>query len=84
MAADLGGVRVAPGFYYSGPLTYRVTATSEDIDGSTAATTQSRTVQIEAVANTPEFSSGGPGPTPLYTAIEDQPFNLSTVLQAAS
>ncbi|WP_109311216.1 hypothetical protein [Ruegeria sp. AU67] len=96
--AQLATVQITTNQHYSGPLEYRVTATTEDIDGSTLSNTITRTVDIIPVADTPIFDfdqtptdpdTGQPyvdlsGPTPVITIIEDVPFTLDSVIDADS
>ncbi len=96
--AQLATVQITANQHYSGPLEYRLTATTEDIDGSTLSGTITRTLNIIPVADTPIFGfdqtptdpdTGQPyvdltGPTPVITIIEDIPFTLGGVIDAAS
>jgi len=96
--ADLPGLRVVPYPNYSGPMTVTVTATAEDIDGSTLDATVSRTLNVIPVADFPFFipdtsiidpDTGQPfvdlsGPTPVVTAIEDIPLVLNDYLEVGS
>jgi len=96
--AQLATVQIVAREHYSGPLEYRVTATTEDIDGSTLSNTITRTLNIIPVADDPIFDfdqtpvdpdTGQPyvdlsGPTPVITIIEDIPFTLDSVIDADS
>ncbi|MDP2582270.1 hypothetical protein Q8W37_20200 [Shimia thalassica] len=96
--ADVDGLRISAAEHYSGPLTIRVTARSEDINGDSATTIITQTLNVIPVADTPFFNfdetiidpdTGQPfvdtsGATPVITAIEDIPLNLSQLLDAGS
>ncbi|MEX0328027.1 MAG: cadherin-like domain-containing protein [Ruegeria sp.] len=96
--ADLASVQITANEHYSGPLEYRITATSEDIDGSTRSSTVTRTLDIIPVADVPVFDfdetvvdpdTGQPfvdesGPVPVITIVEDIPFTLGDVIDANS
>ncbi|MEP1197943.1 calcium-binding protein [Tateyamaria sp.] len=56
--ADVENLSITARQHYSGPLTFSVTATSEDLTGATPltkTTTETRTVLVEAVADVPEI-----------------------------
>ncbi|WP_461406766.1 hypothetical protein [Falsiruegeria mediterranea] len=88
------GLRAAE--HYSGPLNIRITASSEDINGDTASSALTQTLQVIPVADDPFFNfdntildpdTGQPfvdesGPVPVITAIEDIPLNLSQFIEA--
>ncbi|WP_425044242.1 hypothetical protein [Primorskyibacter sp. S87] len=91
---DLPGLTLTAAEHYSGPLRIRVTANSEDVDGSIGSTTVTRNLEVIPVADVPTFEFDETvidpetmqpfvdtsGTVPMITAIEDIPFNLSTVL----
>ncbi|MEM9577397.1 MAG: hypothetical protein AAF999_10335 [Pseudomonadota bacterium] len=93
-AADLPGLGIRAAEHYSGPLEVTVRASSEDINGSVATTTATRTLDVIPVADTPIFEfddsaidpdTGQPfldlsGPVPVITAVEDEFFFPATVL----
>ncbi|NOD92486.1 hypothetical protein GS636_06780 [Ruegeria sp. HKCCD4884] len=97
-AAQLPTLQITANPHYSGPLEYTVTATSEDLDGSTLSNTITQTLMIVPVADDPFFvfdqtpfdpDTGNPfvdlsGPTPVITIIEDIPFALGNVVDAGS
>ncbi|MBT8168344.1 cadherin-like domain-containing protein [Falsiruegeria litorea] len=88
------GVRAAE--HYSGVLDIRITATSEDINGTTASSTLFQSLEVIPVADDPFFNfndtlidpdTGQPfvdesGPVPIITAIEDIPLNLGQFIEA--
>ncbi|MXU66670.1 Ig-like domain-containing protein [Oceanomicrobium pacificus] len=96
--AQAEGATFRPPLHFSGDLTFTVTATSEDIDGSTKSNTATETIYVIPVADVPFFNyldgiidpeTGQPfvdttGAKPVITAIEDVPFTLSSVLNADS
>ncbi|MFC3616758.1 M10 family metallopeptidase C-terminal domain-containing protein [Lutimaribacter marinistellae] len=95
---DLAGLSIVPVTHYSGPLELEIEATTEDINGDTKTNSLSRTIEVIPVADQPTFDfdtsvtdpdTGQPfvdlsGPVPVILAIEDVPFNLSQVLEAAT
>lgn len=95
---QLATLQITANEHYSGPVDYRVTATSEDLDGSTLSNTITQTLDIIPVADAPIFDfdqtptdpdTGEPfvdlsGPVPVITVIEDVPFTLGSVLDADS
>jgi hypothetical protein len=97
-ADQLPTLQITANEHYSGPLEYTVTATSEDLDGSTLSSTITQTLTIIPVADDPIFDfdqtptdpdTGDPyvdlsGPTPVITIIEDIPFTLGSVVDAGS
>ncbi|MFA3916717.1 cadherin-like domain-containing protein [Ruegeria hyattellae] len=96
---QLPTLQITANAHYSGPLDYRVTATSQDVDPfDTASTTITQTLTIIPVADAPVFDfdetpndpeTGQPyvdlsGPTPVITIIEDVAFTLGSVIDADS
>ncbi|WP_170566337.1 calcium-binding protein [Ruegeria atlantica] len=95
---QLPTLQITANEHYSGPLDYSVTATSQDLDGSTLSNTITQTLTIIPVADDPFFNfdqtpidpdTGQPfvdlsGATPVITIIEDVPFTLGSVLDAGS
>ncbi|NJN05167.1 MAG: hypothetical protein HC814_00430 [Rhodobacteraceae bacterium] len=67
-AADLIALEVLPTRDYSGPLTLTVTASTEDIDSSVRSGSATRTFDIEAVAEVPDFVYNS-DPTPTDTGL---------------
>ncbi|WP_424930720.1 hypothetical protein [Amaricoccus tamworthensis] len=95
--AQLADLSIMAAEHYSGPMSITVTATAEDIDGSTLSRTETRTVDVIPVADEPVFipdtsnvdpETGNPfidvsDPNlPVITIIEDQWFTLWDALQA--
>ncbi|NRB36526.1 MAG: hypothetical protein HRU31_17710, partial [Rhodobacteraceae bacterium] len=96
-AGDIAGLQLGAGTHFSGDISVTVTATTEDINGDTASNSVSADIYVIPVADVPQFDfdtsvidpeTGQPyvslTPRPTITAIEDQAFNLSTVLEADS
>ncbi|MBO9451285.1 hypothetical protein J7426_13520 [Tropicibacter sp. R16_0] len=93
---DIDNLGLKAAEHYSGPLNIRITASSEDINGDTASSTLTQTLQVIPVADDPFFNfdntildpdTGQPfvdesGPVPVITAIEDIPLNLSQFIEA--
>lgn len=92
--AELTGLEVRPTANFSGPITMTVSATTQDIDNSTLTSTVTRTIDVEPVADTPQFNfnldqtpteTGLPLVTdpfavePIVTIVEDKPLLLSDV-----
>ncbi len=94
--SDLAGLRVAAAQHYSGVLEVRVTATTEDVDGSTLSNTSVLNLSITPVADIPTIAfidtiidpdTGAPfvdtSASPVVIqGIEDIPFLLSTAITA--
>lgn len=97
-AADLPGLVIRADEHYSGPLELSVSATTEDINGTTNTRTASQTIDIVPVADTPVFAfdpsdidpdTGQPfvdeSQSPVVIqAIEDVPYTLADGLLATS
>ena len=96
--AAVASLEVRAAEHFSGPLDITVTASSEDIDGSIASSTTTRTIDIIPVADTPEFiynpdqtltETGLPlvtdptGATPIVTIVEDKPISFGDIFQTA-
>jgi hypothetical protein len=95
---DISGLSLLPTQHLSGVITIEVSATTEDIDGSTLTNTVSRTIDVTPVTDTPiidfdntviDAETGAPvvddsGSAAVITIIEDQPFNLSSVVTATT
>ena len=95
---DIGTLGITAAEHYSGPLEVRVTASSQDIDLTTASSTLTATLNVIPVADVPfidfdetviDPETNQPfvdesGPVPIITAIEDVPFLLSQVITADS
>ncbi|MGR3616590.1 MAG: hypothetical protein ACU0BB_11150 [Paracoccaceae bacterium] len=95
---DIPSLGVTAAEHYSGPLNIRITASSQDIDLTTASATLNATLNVIPVADVPliEFDEtvvdpetnqpfvDESGPLPIITAIEDVPFLLSQVITADS
>ncbi|MEO9781027.1 MAG: hypothetical protein ABJH07_25670 [Sedimentitalea sp.] len=93
---DLAGLSVVPTQHLSGNITIEVSATSEDVDGSTLTNTATRTVEVIPVADVPfinfddtviDTDTGQPyvdnsGAEPVITIVEDQAFTLADVIDA--
>ncbi|OSP53969.1 hypothetical protein [Pseudoruegeria sp. SK021] len=93
--ADLTGLYVVPTQHLSGNMTIKVSATSEDVDGSTLTNTVSNTVEVIPVADVPfidfddtviDPDTGAPyvdtsGSAPVITMVEDQAFTLADVME---
>ncbi|MCV6825171.1 MULTISPECIES: Ig-like domain-containing protein [Halocynthiibacter] len=93
---DVAGLTLRPTEHYSGTLTITVSATSEDINGDQKTVDASKTIEITAVADTPEIKfddtiidpeTGQPyvdnsGGQAVVTIIEDNAFLLSDVVTA--
>ncbi|MBK0328005.1 hypothetical protein I5535_11965 [Rhodobacteraceae bacterium F11138] len=94
--ADVAGLSLMPTQHLSGDITIDVSATSEDIDGSTKTNTASTTVEVIPVADIPyidfddtviDDDTGEPyvdnsGSEPVITIVEDQAFTLADVIDA--
>jgi len=96
---QLATLQITANEHYSGPVEYRVTATSQDVAPfDTKSTTITQTLMIIPVADAPIFAFDDTvidpdteepvvdltGPEPVITIIEDVPFTLGSVMDAGS
>lgn len=95
---DIPGLGIRTTANYSGPLTLKVTASTEDINGDTRSGTQVFILDVVPAADTPVIDfdtsvidpeTGLPfvdlgGPVPVITAIEDIPLFLDQFIDADS
>lgn len=88
---QLATLQITANEHYSGPLEYRITATSQDVAPfDEASTTITQTLMIVPVADEPDFVVNGMpvdpdvDPTPVIIAIEDTPLTLADAIQAGS
>lgn len=93
---DLAGLSVVPTQHLSGNITIEVSATSEDVDGSTLTNTATRTIEVIPIADVPfinfddtviDTDTDQPyvdnsGTESVITIVEDQAFTLADVIDA--